>query len=46
MRDDLATYETGYTKVLGMIQEGKLHTPQECNAKINEYKIPFTGWRT
>src|SRR6267154_1227540 len=38
MREDLATYETGYTKVLGMIQEGKLHTPQECNAKINEYK--------
>src|SRR6266481_3693679 len=38
MRDDLANYETGYTKVLGMIQEGKLHTPQECNAKINEYK--------
>src|SRR5229473_1789511 len=38
MRDDLATYESGYTKVLGMIQEGKLHTPQECNAKINEYK--------
>lgn len=38
MRKDLETYETGYTKVLGLIQEGKLHSPQECNAKINEYK--------
>jgi methyl-accepting chemotaxis protein len=38
MREDLANYESGYTKVLGMIQEGKLHTPQECNAKINEFK--------
>ena len=38
MREDLDIYEAGYTKVLGLIQEGKLHTPQECNAKINEYK--------
>jgi methyl-accepting chemotaxis protein len=38
MREDLAAYEAGYTKVLGMIQEGKLHSPQECNLKINEYK--------
>src|SRR5579864_9212926 len=38
MREDLDVYETGYTKVLGLIQEGKLHTPQECNAKINESK--------
>src|SRR5258708_12155199 len=38
MREDLDVYESGYTKVLGMIQEGKLHSPQECNAKINEYK--------
>jgi methyl-accepting chemotaxis protein len=38
MREDLDIYETGYTKVLSLIQEGKLHTPQECNAKINEYK--------
>src|SRR5258708_5297859 len=38
MREDLATYETGYTRGLGMIQEGKLHTPQDCNAKINESK--------
>src|SRR5260370_34432614 len=41
MREDLATYESGYTKVLNMIQEGKLHTPQECNAKITEYKDPI-----
>ena len=38
MREDLDAYESGYTKVLSMIQEGKLHTPQECNAKISEYK--------
>jgi len=38
MREDLDAYESGYTKVLGLIQEGKLHTPQECNLKINEYK--------
>ena len=38
MREDLDSYEAGYNKVLGLIQEGKLHTPQECNAKINEYK--------
>ena len=38
MREDLDAYESGYTKVLGLIQEGKLHTPQECTLKINEYK--------
>src|SRR5260370_5824023 len=38
MREDLDVYEGGYTKVLGMIQDGKLRSPQECNAKINEYK--------
>src|SRR5580693_9393324 len=38
MREDLDAYEGGYTKVLSLIQEGKLHSPQECNAKINEYK--------
>jgi methyl-accepting chemotaxis protein len=38
MREDLDIYEAGYTKVLGLIQEGKLRTPQECNAKINDYK--------
>jgi methyl-accepting chemotaxis protein len=38
MREDLDAYESGFTKVLGLIQEGKLRTPQECNLKINEYK--------
>jgi methyl-accepting chemotaxis protein len=38
MREDLDAYESGYSKVLGLIQEGKLRSPQECNAKINEYK--------
>jgi methyl-accepting chemotaxis protein len=38
MREDLDAYESGYTKVVGLIQEGKLRTPQECNLKINEYK--------
>jgi methyl-accepting chemotaxis protein len=38
MREDLDAYESGFTKVLGLIQEGKLHSPQECNFKINEYK--------
>jgi methyl-accepting chemotaxis protein len=38
MRADLVIYEGGYTKVLGMIEEGKLHTPQECNQTIAQYK--------
>jgi methyl-accepting chemotaxis protein len=41
MRDDLATYEGGYSKVLGLIEQGKLHTPQECNLAITEYKDPI-----
>jgi methyl-accepting chemotaxis protein len=38
MRSDLVIYEGGYTKVLGMIEQGKLHTPQECNQTISQYK--------
>jgi methyl-accepting chemotaxis protein len=38
MQDDLNSYEGGFSKVLGQIQEGKLHTPQECNTAIFEYK--------
>ena len=38
MREDLDVYESGYAKVLGLIQEGKIRTPQECNLKINESK--------
>ena len=38
MRSDLVIYEGGYTKVVGMIEQGKLHTPQECNQTIIQYK--------
>lgn len=41
MTEDLDTYETGYTKVLTLIEEGKLHTPQECNQTITLYKDPI-----
>jgi methyl-accepting chemotaxis protein len=41
MRDDLVTYEGGYTKVLSLIDQGKLHTPQECNQTITQYKDPI-----
>ena len=38
MREELATYEGGYTKVLNGIEQGKLRTPQECNQTIAQYK--------
>jgi methyl-accepting chemotaxis protein len=38
MSEDLDVYEGGYTKVLNMIDQGKLHTPQECNQTITQYK--------
>lgn len=38
MREDLDIYESGYTKVVAQIQANKLHTPQEGNAAIAEYK--------
>ncbi len=41
MRDDLVIYEGGYAKVLSMIEQGKLHTPQECNQTITQYKDPI-----
>lgn len=41
MTEDLDTYETGYSKVLTLIEEGKLHTPQECNQTITQYKDPI-----
>ena len=41
MDDDLTTYEGGYSKVLGMIEQGKIHKPEECNQPILEYKIPI-----
>jgi methyl-accepting chemotaxis protein len=41
MREDLDIYEGGYSKVLGMIEQGKLHTPQDCNQTITQYKDPI-----
>jgi methyl-accepting chemotaxis protein len=38
MRADLVIYEGGYTRVIGMIEQGKLRTPQECNQTITQYK--------
>jgi methyl-accepting chemotaxis protein len=38
MRADFVIYEGGYTKVLGLIEQGKLHTPQESNQMIAQYK--------
>jgi methyl-accepting chemotaxis protein len=38
MGEDLDVYEGGYTKVLNLIEQGKLHTPQECNQTIIQYK--------
>ncbi|HYL86441.1 MAG TPA: methyl-accepting chemotaxis protein [Candidatus Angelobacter sp.] len=41
MSDDLVIYEGGYSKVLGLIEQGKLRTPQECNQTITQYKDPI-----
>jgi len=41
MHEDFAIYEGGYARVLGMIEQGKLHTPQECNQVITQYKDPI-----
>ena len=38
MRDDLVVYENGFSKVLGLIEQGKLRTPQDCNQMITQYK--------
>ena len=38
MKTELGNYEAGYKKVYGLIQTGKVKTPQECNAAINEFK--------
>lgn len=41
MNEDLYVYEQGYEKVVNMIEQGKLHTPQECNQLITQYKDPI-----
>jgi len=38
LSSDLATYETGFRKVLGGIADGLVTTTQEANAAIGEYK--------
>ena len=38
MSEDMDVYEGGFTKVLNMIEQGKLHTPQEANQTITQYK--------
>ena len=38
MTEDMDVYEGGFTKVLNMIEQGKLRTPQECNQAITQYK--------
>lgn len=38
MAANAATYESGYNKVLGMIEDGRIKTPQAANTAIIEYK--------
>jgi methyl-accepting chemotaxis protein len=38
MREEVNKYEAGMGKVYAMVQNGKITTPQEGNAAINEYK--------
>jgi methyl-accepting chemotaxis protein len=38
MVEDMDVYEGGFTKVLNMIEQGKLRTPQEANQTITQYK--------
>jgi len=38
MTEDLDVYEGGFTKVLNLIEQGKLHAPQEANQTITQYK--------
>lgn len=38
MKSELASYEAGFRKVMGLVQAGKITTPQDGNAAINEYK--------
>jgi methyl-accepting chemotaxis protein len=38
MKSELATYDTGFHKVLAQIQAGKIKTTQQANDAISEYK--------
>jgi methyl-accepting chemotaxis protein len=41
MKTGMAGYSAGMNKILGMIGEGRLKTPQEANVAMNEYKEPI-----
>lgn len=41
MKKDLAAYDTGFAGVRGLIEKGKIKTPQAANEAINEYKEPI-----
>ena len=38
MEANASAYESGYTKVLGMIEDGRIKTPQAANEAIKQYK--------
>jgi methyl-accepting chemotaxis protein len=38
MEENASVYEGGYSKVLGMIEDGRIKTPQAANTAIAEYK--------
>ena len=38
VKDDANTYEGGFNKVIGLIQNGQIKTPQAANAAIADYK--------
>jgi methyl-accepting chemotaxis protein len=38
MIEDMDVYEGGFIKVVNLIEQGKLRTPQECNQTITQYK--------
>ncbi len=38
MEENASSYENGYAKVLGMIEDGRIKTPQAANQAIIEYK--------
>jgi len=41
MEENAAIYEGGYAKVLAMIEDGRIKTPQAANTAIIEYKDPI-----
>lgn len=38
LHKELSSYESGFEKVYGLIQNGQIKTPQEANKAISEYK--------